>query len=533
MPLVLAESSSCDVCLDGYTPDEGPHAIPCGHIFCRTCLLNVEPTNCPLCRKAFNRDRIKKLHVDSPETDVERDFLRRFALAFEGDQSTGIQFSLELEAWLAPRSEDDHLTLRRALTAFRVYNRLKSGALSLSSESVSQESESARDTFKAIEASLLTQVSELTACIPLLLLCSSSDAPQIADLEAQVFPLRSELAKYQYTTNPLPAPPEPPPSPRRATPAYFTPAGAPGLFPVDPPVENGKGKGKQRQQMYELPAGNLIIPGATPSQRVIPIDDVNGHAYHTHAPASAFVDGYGSGFGLGYGTANAGLPPDANYASTSNHPSTSSYQYVRPTDRDDPLETAMGGLQLWGMPSASEAAVAPVVTPLSNPTATLTNGHAPTPWQPPPSIYAPSSDAPVRFNTEDNPPLTAHESIARRAVRERNRQSYSSMSDLGLANFPQPGGRRNSVSSTDGGWPRSRPAEPAYDANAALQRSTRVNNRQRTVPRRFSQLPTGASEFGLGLEAAVPVGHGQITAPTPRVGMTSFLRSFSHSDSSV
>jgi hypothetical protein len=88
-------------------------------------------------------------------------------------------------------------------------------------------------------------------------------------------------------------------------------------------------------------------------------------------------------------------------------------------------------------------------------------------------------------------------------------------------------------------------APVSYDANS-LQRSTRINNRQRTVPRRFSQLPVGASEFGvvatalpreppplenalgleLGMEAAPALP--MITAPTPRVQMAPFLRSWSN-----
>ena len=39
--LVLHPSSRCDVCMDAYTFQtiaETPHAIPCGHIFCRPCV---------------------------------------------------------------------------------------------------------------------------------------------------------------------------------------------------------------------------------------------------------------------------------------------------------------------------------------------------------------------------------------------------------------------------------------------------------------------------------------------------------------
>ncbi|KIM81257.1 hypothetical protein PILCRDRAFT_506477 [Piloderma croceum F 1598] len=65
--LVLHPTSRCDVCLDDYTwvtPANSPHAISCGHIFCLTCLRALHPSSCPLCRKNFQPDRVKKLHVD-------------------------------------------------------------------------------------------------------------------------------------------------------------------------------------------------------------------------------------------------------------------------------------------------------------------------------------------------------------------------------------------------------------------------------------------------------------------------------------
>jgi hypothetical protein len=151
------------------------------------------------------------------------------------------------------------------------------------------------------------------------------------------------------------------------------------------------------------------------------------------------------------------------------------------------------------------------------------------------------------------------------------------MSDLGLANFT---GARNSFALSEGiidrelvgtptqdtahiplgftapapaqrpvpahsyslpgnGVPTIEEAQP-YDPNSSLQRATRTNNRQRNVPRRFSQLPADASEFGmaitpgqtpvenalgldLGMEAAPAP---RIMVPMPRVQMDQFLRSF-------
>ncbi|KAI0254537.1 hypothetical protein BJV78DRAFT_1184946 [Lactifluus subvellereus] len=66
--LQVHPDSTCDVCLDQYSFTniaKTPHAIACGHIFCLECLGQLNhPTACPLCRKSFGSDRVKKLHVD-------------------------------------------------------------------------------------------------------------------------------------------------------------------------------------------------------------------------------------------------------------------------------------------------------------------------------------------------------------------------------------------------------------------------------------------------------------------------------------
>lgn len=91
--LIVHPSSTCDICLDGYnwtTPANAPHAIACGHVFCLRCveqlrdirlllrkcircLRLLSPSTCPLCRKAFQPDRIKKLHVDRLATGNDDD----------------------------------------------------------------------------------------------------------------------------------------------------------------------------------------------------------------------------------------------------------------------------------------------------------------------------------------------------------------------------------------------------------------------------------------------------------------------------
>ncbi|EPQ51326.1 hypothetical protein GLOTRDRAFT_66034, partial [Gloeophyllum trabeum ATCC 11539] len=52
--LILHPLSRCDVCLDEYSfasPQQTPHAISCGHVFCHPCLSRLNPSICPLCRK--------------------------------------------------------------------------------------------------------------------------------------------------------------------------------------------------------------------------------------------------------------------------------------------------------------------------------------------------------------------------------------------------------------------------------------------------------------------------------------------------
>ncbi|KAF8213255.1 hypothetical protein K438DRAFT_1803669 [Mycena galopus ATCC 62051] len=294
-----------------------------------------------------------------------------------------------------------------------------------------EETEQRSDTHQAVEASLLAQVSELTACI--------------ADLEAQVNPLRTELAKYQHKVNPLPAPPEPVPLDRfpafaRAAAeskegydAYFTP-GRPlyDLFPQAEPPPTDKGKGKQPQRdLFVNTTGNVIIPGATPSQRVIPTsedatnhahhtasiygqrvsEEVTNHAYHTPAPASAYVDGYANGYGEGYGAAN-GVNGDQypswyaqaqayeantiNHNHASNHASTSAYQLPpRAVNPQDSLENAIGNLRLSGSGAAQAAIAQPMSRPVESAQATTPVRRRHAYIAPPPSHTSTVDDASI------------------------------------------------------------------------------------------------------------------------------------------
>jgi hypothetical protein len=83
--LIVHSSSTCDICLEPFTwalTSATPHVIPCGHVFCSQCVIDqirhtvqrfslsfrclqsVHPSRCPFCRKLYDPQRVKKLHVD-------------------------------------------------------------------------------------------------------------------------------------------------------------------------------------------------------------------------------------------------------------------------------------------------------------------------------------------------------------------------------------------------------------------------------------------------------------------------------------
>ncbi|KAL6303765.1 hypothetical protein BKA93DRAFT_734462 [Sparassis latifolia] len=91
--LLIHPASTCDICLEPYDLAScSPYAVPCGHIFCLSCLDKLEPENrkrCPLCRTRF--DVPKKLRVDrfvpsdgqDPVLEAqENELLQRVAFVF-------------------------------------------------------------------------------------------------------------------------------------------------------------------------------------------------------------------------------------------------------------------------------------------------------------------------------------------------------------------------------------------------------------------------------------------------------------------
>ncbi|KZT70640.1 hypothetical protein DAEQUDRAFT_725181 [Daedalea quercina L-15889] len=139
--LIVHPSSTCDICLDSYnwtTPTNAPHAIACGHVFCLRCLRLLHPSTCPLCRKAFQPDRIKKLHVDrltagnddDDRTQAEESELIQHVALFFGENTPDEDVNTvlgEAHDWLALRGDNlsSHRALRSAVAALHRYKTLQ------------------------------------------------------------------------------------------------------------------------------------------------------------------------------------------------------------------------------------------------------------------------------------------------------------------------------------------------------------------------------------------------------------------------
>ncbi|KAG1870796.1 hypothetical protein F4604DRAFT_1770488 [Suillus subluteus] len=235
--LVVHPASCCDVCLDPYSissePANSPHAIACGHIFCLTCLRSLSPSACPLCRKPFQSDRVKKLHLANPPEldDAEQNaidahaslLLQHIALVSGEDtpEVDVVEVVTEVQEWLQSQPDDpnSHMALRAAVTSLQRYKALqdqsereKAEYRRLRSQLRNNKRNADHDskTSRAVEESLLSRIQEI---------------------------------ENEHALNPLPAPPEPLPIDR--FPTFARPGG--GLdpllggavpYPAPPPRDN-------------------------------------------------------------------------------------------------------------------------------------------------------------------------------------------------------------------------------------------------------------------------------------------------------
>ncbi|KAI6169784.1 hypothetical protein EDD17DRAFT_31828 [Pisolithus thermaeus] len=246
--LVVHPASTCDICLDPYSitaePVKSPHAIACGHTFCLTCLRNLTPTTCPLCRKPFRQDGFKKLHVaDPPELDGVPEgaenaqllsLLQRVALVSIEDAPDDevVQVLTDVDEWLSQHSEDpsSNQPLRSAVASLRRYKALQDQTARDKAEHKQllhqlRHSRKSADhdlqTSQAVKESLLGEIEELKA----------KHSREISHLQATIDSLRNAQSthnSYHNASNPLPMPPEPLPPDR------FPPFLRPGADSTDP-----------------------------------------------------------------------------------------------------------------------------------------------------------------------------------------------------------------------------------------------------------------------------------------------------------
>ncbi|KAJ6598295.1 hypothetical protein DFH09DRAFT_903657 [Mycena vulgaris] len=130
--LSLGPGSACDVCLEPFGAElKAPCSIPCGHVFCVSCLQHIARPTCPLCRTPFDARHTIKLHIDldnirAPVTDElvvysstdegARQLQKRItSVAVDGaTEAQTTQLTEECRAFLAPVPKTMYSDLRTA-----------------------------------------------------------------------------------------------------------------------------------------------------------------------------------------------------------------------------------------------------------------------------------------------------------------------------------------------------------------------------------------------------------------------------------
>ncbi|KAF4610141.1 hypothetical protein D9613_010688 [Agrocybe pediades] len=121
--LSLGPGSSCDVCYERFGKDsKAPMSVPCGHVFCRTCIDQLGQI-CALCRVPFRREKCIRLHVDIDEvvqecSEEELNRAQRLQASMCKIADTGITEKLlrellqEAKEFLKPQPKHLHRDLR-------------------------------------------------------------------------------------------------------------------------------------------------------------------------------------------------------------------------------------------------------------------------------------------------------------------------------------------------------------------------------------------------------------------------------------
>ncbi|KAF8815562.1 hypothetical protein BYT27DRAFT_7193308 [Phlegmacium glaucopus] len=208
--LILHPSSRCDVCLDAYTWQtiaQTPHAIPCGHVFCRPCLFALSPYICPLCRKRFEPNKAKKLHVDRPENvdeNRENDLLQRLTVSWEAPEDQLRALTFEVDTWLDTRADDTCIVLRKARAALARHLELKKVETTLENDlaDVRARCEDMELNYNAVHRQAVATEAKLKAD-------NNALIRENEELKAEVKVLRTASEQHSLKKNPLPRPPKP------------------------------------------------------------------------------------------------------------------------------------------------------------------------------------------------------------------------------------------------------------------------------------------------------------------------------------
>ncbi|PPR02138.1 hypothetical protein CVT24_011388 [Panaeolus cyanescens] len=155
--LSLAPASSCDICAHDYDDTVVvPHTITCGHVFCRSCIMQVQgPLTCPICRKPFEMQDVRKLHISFDKGLLEKlqckpEDLRtaeRFQNAMANVVDAGIhekglrQLIQEMKAWLQgqPRHLFGDLRISLRIMSYMCDNRAKLRGFKQDNEKLNEE----------------------------------------------------------------------------------------------------------------------------------------------------------------------------------------------------------------------------------------------------------------------------------------------------------------------------------------------------------------------------------------------------------
>ncbi|KAG8678691.1 hypothetical protein FRC08_017578, partial [Ceratobasidium sp. 394] len=108
----------CSICYFDFDAERSPHCIPCGHIFCRECLITAldHSDRCPVCRDPCAVEEIRKVvcSEDTPntppqETEDEKQMWKAIVDAIEPG-SEYEQRKAVLKHELAPSLQEANMT---------------------------------------------------------------------------------------------------------------------------------------------------------------------------------------------------------------------------------------------------------------------------------------------------------------------------------------------------------------------------------------------------------------------------------------